>query len=90
MTENAFEAVAGSGESPLLFVCDHASNGLPAGGLGLDPALLSTHIAHDIGAASVTRALARAYDAWALLGCWSRLLIDLNRGPDDPTLVMKL
>ncbi len=25
-----------------------------------------------------------------MLGRWSRLLIDLNRGADDPTLVMKL
>jgi predicted N-formylglutamate amidohydrolase len=88
MTENAFEAIAGNG--PLLLLCDHASNALPPGGLGLDPALLSTHIAYDIGAAAVTRALARAYGAPALLGSWSRLLIDLNRGPDDPTLVMKL
>jgi predicted N-formylglutamate amidohydrolase len=90
MTENAFEAVAGSGASPLLFVCDHASNALPPGALGLEAGPLSTHIAHDIGAAFVTRALAKAYGAPALLGCWSRLLIDLNRGPDDPTLVMKL
>jgi len=88
MTENAFEAISGSG--PILFLCDHASNALPPGGLGLDPALLSTHIAHDIGAAAVTRALAAAYGAPAVLGCWSRLLIDLNRGADDPTLVMKL
>jgi predicted N-formylglutamate amidohydrolase len=73
-----------------LFLCDHASNALPPGGLGLDPALLSTHIAYDIGAAAVTRALACAYGAPALLGGWSRLLIDLNRGADDPTLVMKL
>jgi predicted N-formylglutamate amidohydrolase len=88
MTENAFEAISGSG--PILFLCDHASNALPPGGLGLDPALLSTHIAHDIGAAAVTRALAAAYGAPAVLGGWSRLLIDLNRGADDPTLVMKL
>jgi predicted N-formylglutamate amidohydrolase len=88
MTENAFESLAGNGR--LLFVCDHASNALPPGGLGLDPGLLSTHIAYDIGAASVTRALAGVYGARALLGAWSRLLIDLNRGPDDPTLVMKL
>jgi len=88
MTENAFEAISGSG--PVLFLCDHAANALPPGGLGLDPALLSTHIAYDIGAAQVTRALARAYGAPALLGVWSRLLIDLNRGTDDPTLVMKL
>jgi predicted N-formylglutamate amidohydrolase len=91
MTETAFEAISGSGrQSPLLFLCDHASNALPPGGLGLDPALLSTHIAYDIGAAVATRALARAYGAPAVLGSWSRLLIDLNRGADDPTLVMKL
>lgn len=88
MTENAFEAISGRG--PLLFLCDHAANALPAGGLGLNPALVSTHIAYDIGAAEVTRALANAYGAPALLGCWSRLLIDLNRGAEDPTLVMKL
>jgi predicted N-formylglutamate amidohydrolase len=88
MTETAFEAIAGNG--PVLFLCDHASNALPPGGLGLDAGLLSTHIAHDIGAAAVTRALAKAYGAPALLGTWSRLMIDLNRGTDDPTLVMKL
>ena len=103
MTENAFEAIAGSrsvGESRsdqnnasrLLFLCDHAANAQPpeAGSLGLEPALFSTHKAYDIGAAAVTRALAGAYGAPAVLGRWSRLLIDLNRGPDDPTLVMKL
>ena len=90
-TMTAFEAIAGRpGTSPLLFLCDHASNALPEGGLGLEPALFSTHIAYDIGAAAVTRALAGAYGAPALLGRWSRLLIDLNRGADDPTLVMKL
>lgn len=88
MTENAFEAIAGT--APLLLLCDHASNALPPGGLGLDPALLTTHIAHDIGAAAVTRTLAAAWGAPAILGAWSRLLIDLNRGADDPTLVMKL
>jgi predicted N-formylglutamate amidohydrolase len=90
MTENAFQAIQGNGNTSLLFLCDHASNRLPEGGLGLDPALLATHIAYDIGAASLTRALAAVYGAPALLGGWSRLLIDLNRGADDPTLVMKL
>lgn len=89
----AFERVAASDpKSQLLFLCDHASARLPDGygQLGLDPALFETHIASDIGAAQVTRALARRFDAAAVLGAWSRLLIDLNRGPDDPTLVMKL
>jgi len=49
----------------------------------LDQALFATHIAYDIGAAAVTR---RWRGLWrpAILGCWSRLLIDLNRGADDP------
>ena len=90
MTEAAFERIAGKGT--LLFLCDHAGNRLPAGlgSLGLDPALFETHIAYDIGAASVTRALAASFGAPAILGVYSRLLIDLNRGPDDPTLVMQL
>src|SRR6185312_16277559 len=41
-------------------------------------------------AAAVTRTLAASYDAPAFLGTWSRLLVDLNRGADDPTIVMKL
>ena len=75
-----------------LFLCDHAGNALPPayGALGLAPELFGTHIAYDIGAAAVTRALASAYGAAAILGGTSRLLIDLNRGPEDPTLVMKL
>jgi predicted N-formylglutamate amidohydrolase len=91
MTDSPFER-SGDGSAPILFLCDHASNALPAafGTLGLDPSLFETHIARDIGAAEVTRALAAAFDARAVLARWSRLLIDLNRGEDDPTLVMKL
>lgn len=79
-------------DAALLFVCDHASNALPRayGTLGLDPAAFTTHIAADIGAADVTRALAQEFRATAILARWSRLLIDLNRGTDDPTLVMRL
>ena len=49
-------------DSRLLFVCDHASNALPAnyGRLGLPPELFETHIAADIGAAAVTGALTTA------------------------------
>ena len=79
-------------DSPLLFLCDHASNALPPayGRLGLEPELFATHIASDIGAAEVTRTLAAQFGAPAILGRWSRLLVDLNRGEDDPTLVVKL
>jgi len=90
MTEAAFELI--DGNNTPLFLCDHAGNALPPayGALGLAPELFRTHIAYDIGAAEVTRALSASFGAPAVLGTFSRLLIDLNRGPDDPTLVMKL
>ncbi len=93
MSEPPFERQPPSrADSRLLFVCDHASNALPPayGTLGLEPALFAKHIASDIGAAEVTRTLAAEFGAAAILARWSRLLIDLNRGADDPTLVMKL
>lgn len=88
----AVELQQGSMQAGVLFLCDHASNRLPAGygSLGLPPGELERHIAYDIGAADLTRALARRFDAPALLTRYSRLLIDPNRGSDDPTLVMRL
>lgn len=88
----AFERIAAPQPGPLVFLCDHASNALPPeyGTLGLAALEFKRHIASDIGAGPLTRALAASFGAPALLGVWSRLLIDLNRGPDDPTLVMKI
>lgn len=77
-----------------LVTCDHATNHVPdwinAGDLGLDPADMERHIAFDIGAAGVTRKLAKLLDSPAILSDFSRLVIDPNRGEDDPTLLMKL
>ncbi|HVV93131.1 MAG TPA: N-formylglutamate amidohydrolase [Hyphomicrobiales bacterium] len=86
------ETIAGEERAPLLLICDHASNALPPayGTLGLQAAEFARHIAWDIGAAAVTRGLAQRLGAPAILTGFSRLLIDPNRGPDDPTLVMKL
>ena len=88
----AYEIVNANAAPHLILVCDHASNALPDsyGTLGLSKDLFARHFAYDIGAADVTRALATAFKAPAILGTYSRLLIDLNRGADDPTLVMKL
>lgn len=91
-TAESFEVLAGAASRGLIILCDHASNALPAvyGTLGLPPAELERHIAWDIGAAGVTRHLSRLLGAPAVLTCWSRLLIDPNRGEDDPTLIMRL
>ena len=86
------ESISGSPASGVLFLCDHASNHLPPeyGNLGLPPEQFARHIAYDIGAAGATRLLAARFNAPALLTKFSRLLIDANRGGDDPTLVMKI
>ena len=87
----AFETVAGTGG--LVLLADHATNRLPEGyppALGLPPAEFERHIAYDIGVEGVTRALARMLGAPAVLSRFSRLLIDPNRGEDDPTLIMRL
>ncbi|SLN68272.1 N-formylglutamate amidohydrolase [Roseovarius litorisediminis] len=77
-----------------LVTCDHAANTVPpfvnGGTLDLPEADMNRHIAYDVGAAGVTRALAKALDAPAILTNFSRLVIDPNRGEDDPTLLMKL
>lgn len=77
-----------------LLTCDHATNRVPdwinQGDLGLDPADMERHIAYDVGAAGLTRMLADRLDSPAVLSDFSRLVIDPNRGEDDPTLLMKL
>ena len=80
------------GSSPFLILCDHASNHVPPefASLGLPAAEFERHIAWDPGAALLAEALAARLAAPAILSCFSRLLIDPNRGTDDPTLVMRL
>jgi predicted N-formylglutamate amidohydrolase len=83
---SAAEILEGSG--PVLLLCDHASNAVPADiDLGIAPALLDKHIAIDIGAAAVTRALAARLGAPAILATVSRLVIDLHREPDHIGLI---
>lgn len=83
------EIVNADGDGEVLILCDHASNRIPEplGTLGLQPRLLDDHIAWDIGAADVARGLSASLDAPAVLATVSRLVIDLNREPDSPTLI---
>jgi predicted N-formylglutamate amidohydrolase len=77
------------GASDLLLVCDHAGQRVPRllADLGLPQRELDRHIGWDIGAAGVTRGLAGALDAAAVLQAYSRLVIDCNRRPGHPTSV---
>ena len=82
----------GGADAGLLILCDHASNHIPAeyGRLGLPEGELRRHIAYDIGAAGVAQALHEITGAPLVMSNFSRLLIDPNRGLDDPTLIMRL
>jgi predicted N-formylglutamate amidohydrolase len=91
---DAFEIVGEGRSSRWLVTCDHASNHVPdwvAGGdLGICAGDMERHIAYDVGAAGLSVALAEALGCTAILSRFSRLVIDLNRGVDDPTLMMRL
>ena len=72
------------GTADLLLIADHASADVPPGiDLGIPPALLNDHIAVDIGTNALTRRLARALSAPAIIATVSRLVMDLNRDPAD-------
>lgn len=74
----------------VLLLCDHASNHVPDDiDLEIEARLLDLHIAIDIGAGPVTRALAERLDAPAILGGVSRLVLDLHREPDHVNLIPK-
>ncbi len=93
--EAAFEPteyIHGDLKSGILLLCDHARNTVPApyGDLGVPLEQFERHIGYDIGARAVTLELARRLQAPTCLTTFSRLLIDPNRGEDDPTLVMRL
>jgi predicted N-formylglutamate amidohydrolase len=87
-----FSWTAGSEASPFLITCDHAGRRLPRalGTLGLSRAELDTHIAWDLGAAGVAERLAAGLDASLILQPYSRLVIDCNRPPGEPSSIVRL
>jgi predicted N-formylglutamate amidohydrolase len=89
---DSYIRVDGDIKRGMILLADHARNALPPeyGTLGLEPKQFGRHIAYDIGVEQVTVGLARALGCPAFLTCYSRLLIDPNRGIDDPTLIMRI
>jgi predicted N-formylglutamate amidohydrolase len=83
----AFTVVNAEGVSPFFFTADHAGRRVPKalGDLGVAPAEMNRHIAWDIGIAAVTRGVAAALDATAVLQTYSRLVVDCNRPQGVPS-----
>lgn len=94
MTQTAFEISGTDRPGRWLITCDHATNIVPewvnGGDLGLPVSEMARHIAFDIGAMGVAQGLGQALDSPVVASRFSRLVIDPNRGEQDPTLLMKL
>ena len=88
----SYEILPGRLDTGLVIICDHAVNTLPPdyGNLGLPAKEFQRHIAYDIGAFEVAKRLSKVLGAPAISARFSRLLIDVNRGLDDPTLIMRI
>lgn len=83
-----YEIINPHGSAPFILSCEHAGNQVPENLklLGLKPEDYHRHYAVDIGADALTRDLAMFLDAPAILGTYSRMVIELNRPLDHPTL----
>lgn len=70
-----------NGKGDVVLICEHAGQLLPEslGNLGIDAEAMSAHIAWDIGAAGLARALSKQLDAPLILQRYSRLVFDCNR-----------
>ncbi|MCC6847167.1 MAG: N-formylglutamate amidohydrolase [Deltaproteobacteria bacterium] len=91
MPHAPFHVRAGERRAPFVFTVEHASAAVPDeyAGLGLGSAALADHVAWDIGAAALARALAAAFAAPVVESGCSRLVVDCNRGLDDHDLIVE-
>lgn len=88
MSEDAFRLVGTPRFGGILVVADHASNRVPDDvDLGIDPALLTQHIAVDLGVAAVAELLAERAGFAAFLCNVSRLVCDCNRDEGAPAII---
>jgi len=94
MKYTPFELIGSNKPNNIICICDHASNVVPnfwsKKGLGINRSEMERHIAYDLGAKNLTKALSKLLNGPAILSNFSRLVIDPNRGKNDPTLIMKL
>ncbi len=76
------------GRAPIWIIADHAGSALPDGAdLGVAEIAMQTHIAADWGVAEVAQRLCGDDGFAAVMGRFSRLLVDLNRDRDDVAAV---
>lgn len=80
--------VVGGGHAAVVLTCEHASERMPEPWHWADEDawVIGSHWSYDLGAADLTRELATALGAAAVLSRFSRLLCDPNRAETDPSV----
>ena len=87
-----YTVINDQGKAKVLLTGDHVSNVMPKalGNLGLDRSALKQHIAYDIGTRKLINHLSEHLDAPAVLAGYSRLVVDLNRSLEDPSVMPEI
>lgn len=85
---DVFEICGVPKQNGVLIAADHASNKVPDDvDLGISPDFLNDHIAVDIGTSEIAKLMAENSNYLAILGGFSRLVVDLNRYPDEAGVI---
>jgi len=85
LAAGAADVITGTTRPDIVLLCEHGGSIVPAPwkDLGLPGVFFATHHGCDLGAADLTRALARELGATAILARYSRLFLDYNRKAAD-------
>jgi len=87
---DAFEISGVPTEGGVLIVVDHASSHIPDDiDLGISQQYTEDHIAYDPGIAPIARLMTEHSGYLAILSTASRLIVDLNRYPDEPAVIVE-
>lgn len=83
-----FEIIGVPQQNGVIIVVDHASNRVPEEvNLGIPPDLMNDHIAQDIGTSEIAKRMCHNSNFVAFLAGYSRLVVDLNRYPDEKSVI---
>jgi predicted N-formylglutamate amidohydrolase len=87
---DAFEISGMPSHGGVLLAVDHASSHIPEDiDLGISRQYERDHIAYDPGVAEIARLVTENSGYLAILSTVSRLIVDLNRYPDEPAVIVE-
>jgi len=87
---SAVQIINESAVGPIVFVCEHASNRIPAAfdHIGISESVQQSHAGWDIGALALSIALSNRLASPLVASTVSRLVYDCNRAPDSDTAIV--